>query len=367
MKKSGILPFHGRYEQEFPIDVNTFPAAMRLEVNGKKLLPMADFMADPAAPALKGEYPVRNIPVDAILAGRAEFLLSGAAGEMVCVNTAQKGLTKEQKSVIREWILRQVYLNPYGLKGIAEISPDPLTFGTATRVSAIPWLVLRAGAAGDSVRQIKVQLDNAWMENHITRNLAGYIPGTACPDSFVVYTAHYDHLGLMGKGVCFPGANDNASGVAMVIQLMQYVAAHPQRFSVACILFSGEEAGLLGSRYFAAHPLFSLNRVKFLVNLDLVGTGSDGIMVVNATEFQQAFDKLNLLNQEGGYVKEIRKRGKACNSDHCPFFEKGVPCFFIYTLGGPAAYHNLNDRPETLPLTAFDALVKLMAGFTAAF
>jgi aminopeptidase YwaD len=367
MKNAGILPFNGNYRQAFSLDINTFPGAMRLKVNGKSLKPAVDFLPDPASPALSGSFTVRNIPVDAILQDGAKNLLGEAAGELICVNTAQKGLTKQQHTQLREWMLRQVYLNPFRLKGIAEVSADPLIFGTSTRVAVIPWLTLREGAVSDSVQHISVRIDNDWKRNYITHNLAGYIPGTACPDSLVVLSAHYDHLGLMGRGIYFPGANDNASGVAMVLELMRYVAAHPQRFSVACIFFSGEEAGLLGSRYVAEHPMFELDKVKFLVNFDLVGTGVDGIMVVNATEFQQAFERLNRLNLEGGYVKEIRKRGKACNSDHCPFFEKGVPDFYVYTLGGIAAYHNLKDRPETLPLTAFDSLVKLIAEFIGTF
>ncbi len=367
MKNTGILPLYGSYSQAFDLDVNTFPASMRLEVNGKRLKPMEDFMPDPASPSLSGCFTVSNVPVQAILEKRTDALLTLYRGEMVCIDASREKLTREQQSLVREWMLRQVYKNPFGLKGIVEISSDPLVFGTATHMSAIPLLILRNGAAVDSVRQICVNIDNAWKEQYTTRNLAGYIPGTGCPDSLVVFTAHYDHLGLMGRGTNFPGANDNASGVAMVLELMRVVAAHPQRFSVACVFFSGEEAGLLGSRYFTEHPPFPLSKVKFLVNLDLVGTGSDGIMVVNATEFQQAFEKMNLLNQEGNFVKEIRKRGKACNSDHCPFFEQGVPCFFIYTLGGISAYHNLNDRPETLPLTAFDAVVKLLSGFITGF
>ena len=106
-----------------------------------------------------------------------------------------------------------------------------------------------------------------------------------------------------------------------------------------------------------------LSKIKFLVNLDLVGTGVEGITVVNATEFPVQFDLLSHLNEKELYLVNIKKRGQACNSDHCPFFAKGVPCFFIYTLGGIAAYHDLDDRPETLPLTAFEGLTKLLIAF----
>ncbi len=213
------------------------------------------------------------------------------------------------------------------------------------------------------VASVDIHIENKYIGEYRTQNVAGYIPGTACPDSFLVYTAHYDHLGMMGKGTFFPGANDNASGTALMLGLARYFSRHPQRYSVVFIGFTGEEAGLLGSGFFADHPLIRLANIKFLVNLDLVGTGVDGITVVNATEFPDQFKMLSQINDTGRYLVNIKKRGKACNSDHCPFYTRGVPCFFIYTLGGIAAYHNLDDRPETLPLTSFEGLTKLLIAF----
>ena len=82
-------------------------------------------------------------------------------------------------------------------------------------------------------------------------------------------------------------------------------------------------------KYFVDNNTLDLTKIKFLVNLDLLGTGDDGIMVVNATEFKPQFEKLKKVNENGNYVKEIKQRGKARNSDHYWFSEKGVPCFFI--------------------------------------
>ena len=227
----------------------------------------------------------------------------------------------------------------------------------------IPVLIIKSSAFHYPVTSLDVHINNKFLNEYRTQNVVGYIPGTVCPDSFLVYTAHYDHLGMMGKSIYFPGANDNASGTSMMLILARYFSRHPQRYSVVFIGFTGEEAGLLGSGYFTGHPLINLSGIKFLVNLDLVGTGVDGITVVNATEFPHPFEMLCHLNDTGRYLVNIKKRGKACNSDHCPFYACGVPCFFIYTLGGIAAYHNLDDRPETLPLTAFEALSKLLIAF----
>ena len=95
----------------------------------------------------------------------------------------------------------------------------------------------------------------------------------------------------------------------------------------------------------------------------MLGTGEDGIMVVNGAIHQKEFDLLNKINEEKNLVKEIRKRGKASNSDHYYFSEAGVPCFFIYTMGGIKAYHDVYDIEKTLPLTDYGDVFKLITEF----
>ena len=131
-------------------------------------------------------------------------------------------------------------------------------------------------------------------------------------------------------------------------------------------MFSGEEAGLLGSKYYSEHPLFPLSKIKFLTNLDLLGTGSEGIMAVNATVYKTQFEKLDSINNQKKYVTQIKQRGKVANSDHYWFSEKGVPCFFIYTLGGVTFYHDIYDLEKTLPLTDYVDVCKLLIEFNNA-
>jgi Zn-dependent M28 family amino/carboxypeptidase len=191
------------------------------------------------------------------------------------------------------------------------------------------------------------------------------VKGTAKPDSLILITAHYDHLGGMGSDTYFPGANDNASGVSLLLNLARYYAKNPQRYSIGFILFAGEEAGLVGSKYFTENPLLPLKNIRFLLNTDLTGTGEDGITVVNATEFPKEFAALQAINKEQSLLNAVNARGKAANSDHYFFTEKGVPAFFFYTLGGIKAYHDIFDRPETLPLTEHEDLFKLVVSFTS--
>jgi hypothetical protein len=364
-KKDGIRPLGTGFYQFFRIDANTFPGSVNIEINGRTLIPGCDYLIDPSSPGLSGSF----VPITINLPGKPgigeDQKLVSALGRLVLIDTRENVPVKETDKTSRnEWIRNLCLTNPYGLAALVEISDEKLTFGASSQLSAIPHIIMNIPIHSDSISSVRINFRNRYLSEYKTRNIVGYVPGTECPDSFLVFTAHYDHLGVLGKDVYFPGANDNASGVAMLLRLSQYFSRHPQRFSVAFISFSGEEEGLRGSGYFCRNPMFPLSSVKFLINLDIVGTGSDGIMVVNATEFQGQFARLASLNESGRFVPDILKRGKACNSDHCPFYVKGVPCFFIYTLGGIAAYHDPYDRPETLPLSAFDGLTKLLIGFT---
>ena len=167
----------------------------------------------------------------------------------------------------------------------------------------------------------------------------------------------------MGKDTYFPGANDNASGISLLLNLAHYYAANPQPFSIGFICFGGEEAGLIGSKYFTEHPLVPLKSIRFLVNTDLAGTGEEGITVVNATEFPKEFGYMNAVNDENKLLVKINARGKAANSDHYFFTEKGVPAFFFYTMGGIKAYHDVFDKAATLPLNEHEDLFKLVVKF----
>ncbi|MGZ3776725.1 MAG: M28 family metallopeptidase, partial [Mucilaginibacter sp.] len=213
---------------------------------------------------------------------------------------------------------------------------------------------------------IDINVESRLVEGFKTGNVCGMIRGTAKPDSFIVMTAHYDHLGGMGDKTYFPGANDNASGISELLSLARYYASHPQPYSMVFICFSGEEAGLLGSKYFSENPLIPLKKIRFLMNMDMLGTGEEGITAVNATVYPKEFAMLRQANEDGHYLVKVASRGKAPNSDHYWFSEKGVPAFFIYTLGGIKAYHDVYDVSKTLPLNEYNNLFKLVVAFNAA-
>ncbi|PWS27626.1 aminopeptidase [Pedobacter yonginense] len=316
-KKLGLFAFNGGYKQYFSYPVNTFPGKMKVELNGKKLIPGKDFL----------------------------------------VNNESKGL----KAISNVEKIDSIHFT--GTGNLQLILKDKLTWSVATEVGDYTLIELNRKNLKETPTNIHVEIENQFIEDFSASNVCGYIKGTKFPDSIVMITAHYDHLGGMGTETYFPGANDNAAGVASLLSLAKYYAANPQPYSVGFICFAGEEAGLLGSKYFTEHPLVALNKIKFLINLDLVGTGENGMTVVNASVYPKAFEILKTINAEYKYISKINARGKAANSDHYFFTEKGVPAFFIYTQGGPSAYHDVLDRPETLPLTEYEDLFKLIVGF----
>ncbi|MVN90897.1 M28 family metallopeptidase [Mucilaginibacter aquatilis] len=321
-KSYGIKPMSGKgFMQPFSFNVNTFPGKMELVINGNTLIPGRDFIVGPES--------------------------KGVAG---------KGDLFQKDSV--------TFIE--GQKRIVLTLKDKLTWSVSQQVADYTSIEIDKKALKEVPINVSVNIENKFVEAFEANNVCGLVKGTVKPDSVIIITAHYDHLGGMGKETYFPGANDNASGVSLLLSLAKYYAAHPQPYTMAFICFAGEEAGILGSKFFTENPLIPLNNVKFLVNTDLAGTGEDGITVVNATIYPKQFELLKQINAQGNYLVKVVPRGKAANSDHYWFTEKGVPAFFFYTMGGIKAYHDVFDVSKTLPLNKYNSLFKLMNGFVTA-
>src|SRR5699024_4573068 len=104
----------------------------------------------------------------------------------------------------------------------------------------------------------------------------GVLPSSKKDADTLVFTAHYDHLGMMGKKAMFPGGNDNASGTSMLLSMAHYFQQNPSDYHLIFIAFAGEEVGLLGSKYFVENKSISLSSIHFLINLDIMGSGEEG-------------------------------------------------------------------------------------------
>ncbi len=195
-----------------------------------------------------------------------------------------------------------------------------------------------------------------------SQNVCGYIPGET--DSMIVFTAHYEHLGMHGDTIFF-GAHDNASGTAAVLDLARMCNQQRGRYTYVFLFFGGEESGLIGSGYFADVPLIKMNKVKLLVNIDLFCGGDEGLMVVNANakETKPYVDLLEQLNEQRHYAAKIGRRDNARNSDHY-YLSQECPAIFIYTLGGPfGGYHSPEDTCEGCGLGNYMNFMTLLKSF----
>ena len=104
-------------------------------------------------------------------------------------------------------------------------------------------------------------------KKHKTQNVIGMKKGTAVPDSFIVFSAHYDHLGKMGKATYFPGANEYASGISMLLNLAKHYSKHPQKIlTIGCYCICGRKSRISRFRVFVKHPMIPLKQIKFLLN-----------------------------------------------------------------------------------------------------
>ncbi|CAM3923432.1 M28 family metallopeptidase [Mucilaginibacter galii] len=320
-KRYGLQPMDGKdYFQPFTFNVNTFPGKMEVTINGAALRPGIDFIVSPES---------RGV--------------------------AAKGTLEQKDSVTFIDAQNRVMVS----------LQNKLTWSVAQEVGDYTLIQVDKKALNAMPACISTNIENKLINNFKAANICGIVKGTVKPDSVMMFTAHYDHLGGMGSATYFPGANDNASGMAMLLSLAKYYAAHPESYTMAFMCFAGEEAGILGSKHFTENPLIPLSSIKFLINTDLAGTGGEGITVVNASVYPKQFELLKQVNAKGNYLTKVYSRGKAANSDHYWFTEKGVPAFFIYTMGGIKAYHDVFDVSKTLPLNEYNDLFKLIVGFNA--
>lgn len=357
-QEAGLKSFSASYFQAFSLPVNTV-SEVELKIDDQKLKPGLDFIPDAAIKTGKGKLKI--LPLDTLIFSdekRGEVFLKQ--------NLKGKALLIPEKF----WAKRSILPNEFGQKmqtaGAVLIShPQKFTYTVAKNQSPQPQFDLLQKTVGKSPKKLKYKAESRFIPGYQTQNVIGFVPGKTYPDSFLVFTAHYDHLGRIDDETYFPGANDNASGTSLLLELAHYFAKPENRpeYSVAFMAFGAEEAGLVGSRFYVENPLSPLRQIKFLVNLDLTGTGDAGLMVVNGRIHEKEFAQLQKLNTEKQYFPEVKSRGKAANSDHYSFSEKGVPALFLYTLGGVTYYHDVLDKPETLPLTKFPELFKLILDF----
>lgn len=205
-------------------------------------------------------------------------------------------------------------------------------------------------------------------------NILGVIPGTRVTDKYIVITAHYDHEGVK-TGEIYNGADDNASGVATMLEIAARLKAAPPEHSVLIVALDGEERGLLGAKHFVEAPPMPLTSISMNLNFDMTARAeSDGKLWVTGTYQHPAFrPPLEAIPANGAislaFGKDTPEDKGADNwvmaSDHGAFHAAGVPFLYFGVNYHPDYHRPTDDFDKVTPSVFISATELSWAGFQA--
>jgi hypothetical protein len=366
-RRLGLDSLSDGYYQPFTLQLNEQAALPYIRINGKNLQIGRDFLPDERTGS--GEV---SSPVKIVYAGSGllipdkkidDYKGKEVTGQIVVIDEAVPDKVMKDTTINPQawsYDYRIQVASMMGARAVI-VRADRLTYGEYGVLAIVPVFRVLKKTFPKNIKTISMFASSSFQEFQ-TQNVVAKLPGTLYPDSTIILTAHYDHLGSLGDTTYFPGANDNASGVAMLLAMARYFKAHPLKYSMVFIAFSGEEAGLVGSRHFVESPLVDLGKGRFVLNMDMTASGKEGVMAVGGVEFPQEFEILNGVATSLG-IKDVRKRENAPNSDHYYFVRAGMRGFYVYPFTGRQPYHSLEDKPKTLQWDVFDRLYDLLRGF----
>lgn len=365
MQKAGLNSFPGGFFQTFTLPINTFPGKVELSINDKSLKPGIDFIVSSTSPSIAEAFKVKVVsPKLFDKPGKLKKLNNRDFSSTLLL--IDKSVIPKEKQKLVDSLVRTNFPESAGFVLLSDKERLLWSISQGFRQKGFPVFEVLKPAMPAKPEKAAATVEAVFEPAIQVRNVLSFIPGSEVPDSFIVITAHYDHLGMMGAKTLFPGANDNASGVAMMLDLARHynLPGNKPRYSMAFIALAAEETGLNGSEFYTENPLFPLKQIAFLINLDMVGTGSEGISVINGKVFTKQYEKLVKINAEKEYVTTVTQGGEGCNSDHCPFYKKGVPAVFIFSKGKEhREYHNIYDSRDRIPFTDYTDIFSLLRDF----
>lgn len=201
-----------------------------------------------------------------------------------------------------------------------------------------------------------------------TSNLAAVIPGISpeLKNDFIVLSAHHDHLGMEG-GKLHPGADDNASGTAAILEVARLLKDSKPKRSILVLSVSGEEIGLWGSQAFVDAPTVALSRIKADINVDMVGRNAVDELSVTPAQIEGAVGTLTrdarALASTQGIKLTVEADKYWTRSDHYTFAKRGIPCIFFFG-GMHGDYHEPTDTPDKINFEKVARVVRLARDLT---
>ena len=204
------------------------------------------------------------------------------------------------------------------------------------------------------------------------KNIIGFLDNKA--NKTIVIGAHYDHLGE-GKqgsslaensvGIIHNGADDNASGVAGLLELARFYSQNKvtEPVNFLFIAFGAEELGLVGSRYFVKNPTLDLNKIQWMLNMDMIGrfNPENGVSIIGYGT-SSAFEMIYQTIDKTKYIKNYTGYEGRGGSDQTSFYEKNIPVLFFHT-GGHPDYHRPTDDADKVDYTSLKRILELEMAF----
>ena len=346
--------------QPFTIDINTFGGKMKMWADGRKLQAGVDFSMREYSPGVHGTFPVYHVDTLNFDAERmyADLRKPEYANALVCCDfwfsyrhrDAFKPLQKTGEctnaGLLQTWTSPIKFFKAYGEK----VVDKPIVWVTPEAIKG--------------VKSVRLDVDNQFYKGYELFNVIAKVSGER-HDSCYVFTAHYDHLGNLGKKVYYAGANDNASGTAALVTLAAHYAKHRPPYDIYFLAFSGEDANLRGSEFFAEHPIVPLEQIRYLFNIDMIGDNNPIQYCEVSDEGLRGYQLFEKINDEKHYFKSIDRGALDANSDHYPFAKRHVPCIFLENQEGSAFpyYHTIYDNWQHAVFASYEPVFLLVTDF----
>lgn len=344
--------------QNFTHPVNTFPTTIELIVKGKKLIAGEDFIVHPGSNSFEAKRKVYYLDT---LSFKTKTELTKILSKLPqkSILVCKSGVTNN-KTFYKE--ISQYYQQNLSNHCVVFLHTKKLTWGVLPIQFNNCFLDVLEDKFNATAQQIKIKVQAKFVQNFSVNNIIATNKNILPTDSCIVICAHYDHLGKMGQNTTFYGANDNASGVAMLLDLAKKFKVTQTKFPIVFIAFAGEELGLLGSKFFVDNLPKNLN-IKLVLNLDMVSAGENGLTVANANNNNVFFETIRDINSQKNYLPVIVPKNGSANSDHFSFHEAGYPAIFIYALGNYQHYHDTEDKFQNLNLQFYPKTFNLLSDF----
>ena len=357
------------YLQHFSYPMNVLWGDMEVVVDGKELVATVDYVAKEFSAGAHGTFDVTYLDNKYLTSeGFVKYVDSGRFKDKFVVIDWD---AYQEKLEFHPYERYMPYLVPLKNVGgiILKSSSDHLFpyFKARSYYTANVPVLLTTSQFPSDAKKIEVNIDNEMIPVKDAHNIMAYIPGTKNPEKCLMLSSHYDHLGLMGRDNLFNGANDDASGVAMMLALAKYYQENRPEYSVMFLFTDAEEENLLGAFYYAENPRIPLDNVFAYVEIDMIADNANHLTYQISENAQSVMELFQEANRELPVPFEaINPEGLNDDSDHYAFAQKNVPVFYMSVDGDyHDYYHTPRDTYQNFCDENFERFYGMLVGFSS--